>query len=88
MKSTFGPLHTGFSSILTPDSSLKSNSGPRKYVGHLILPKFSKIRIFSGFLYNFRGTENFDFFLFELDLNVSHTFYIRFYIRSRARILF
>ena len=40
LKSTFWPLSTGSSSILTPDSSLKSNFSPRKYVKHLITPKF------------------------------------------------
>ena len=37
LKSTFWPLSTGSSSILTPDSSLKLNFSPRKYVKHLVI---------------------------------------------------
>ena len=50
-KSTFWPLSTGSSSILTSDSSLKSNFSPRKYKKHLCLARLKYNR-------NFRFSEN------------------------------
>ena len=51
IKSTFWHLLTRFGSILTPDSSLKSNFSPRKYKKHLCLAQIKKNR-------NFRFSEN------------------------------
>ena len=57
LKSRFWPLSTRSSSILTPDSSLKLNLSPRKYVKHLVIAVFLEIQNFQVFGHVFRKTK-------------------------------